>query len=183
MSMRSVKRLFDPVIWKLSHTKKLYVLEYFSYQLLIFEAVVSLIPITNMAFVGIYTGLMYNSFTLSGKPPVITKFLADDLNQPGDVTSKSGFQLPCEASGTRPLHYKWQLNGVNIKYGGVYRLLPAGTLVGQSLNQRNSGEYQCFVKNNYGMDFSRKLQVNVSGTIRSIIYLMSSVSHSSGTSC
>ena len=106
---------------------------------------------------------------MSGKPPVITKFLADDLNQPGDVTSKSGFQLPCEASGTRPLHYKWQLNGVNIKYGGVYRLLPAGTLVGQSLNQRNSGEYQCFVKNNYGMDFSRKLQVNVSGTIRSII--------------
>ena len=119
---------------------------------------------------------MYNSFTLSGKPPVITKFLADDLNQPGDVTSKSGFQLPCEASGTRPLHYKWQLNGANIKYGGVYRLLPSGTLVGQSLNQRNSGEYQCFVKNDYGIDFSRKLEVNVTGTKCSIIPDVLSVS-------
>ena len=67
MSMMSVKRPFDPVIWKLNHTKKLYVLEYFSYQLLIFEAVVSLIPITNMAFVGIYTELMYNSFYIVRK--------------------------------------------------------------------------------------------------------------------
>lgn len=91
------------------------------------------------------------------------------MNQPGDVTSKSGFQLPCEASGTRLLHYRWQLNGANIKYGWVYHLLPSGTLVGQSLNQTNSGEYQCFVKNDYGMDFSRKLQVKVTGTKCSII--------------
>ena len=181
MSMRSVKRLFDPVIWKLSHTKKLYVLEYFSYQLVIRSSRIT--PSNNQHGICWNTGLMYNSFTLSGKPPVITKFLADDLNQPGDVTSKSGFQLPCEASGTRPLHYKWRLNGANIKYGGVYRLLPSGTLVGQSLNQRNSGEYQCFVKNDYGMDFSRKLEVNVTGTKCSIIPDVLSACHSSGTSC
>ena len=54
--------------------------------------------------------------------------------------------------------------------------MPSGTLVGQALNQRNSGKYQCFVKNDYGTDFSRKLEVNVTGTKCSIIPDVLSVS-------
>ncbi|KAJ7377576.1 ATP-dependent DNA helicase chl1 [Desmophyllum pertusum] len=103
---------------------------------------------------------IYNA--LSGEPPVIRDFQAHDLTQPEDVPSESGFQLPCKASGTSPLEYIWQHNGRDIKYGDQYRLLKSGTLQGSFLNHTNNGKYQCFVKNDFGEDFSRKLKVLVS---------------------
>ena len=33
------------------------------------------------------------------------------------------------------------------------------------LSSKNNGEYQCFVKNDFGEDFSKKLKVVVSGKI------------------
>lgn len=101
---------------------------------------------------------------LSGRPPVITDFLAYDLTRAGDVTSHLGFRLPCAASGTGPLQYRWKLNGTDVSYEGHYRLLPTGTLEGRDLDHSNDGTYQCFVKNDFGEDFSRKMWVKVSGT-------------------
>ena len=98
-----------------------------------------------------------------GDPPLITDFQYDDLDQPGDVLS--GFNLPCKATGTRPLEYRWQHNGQDIEYGQHYRLLKSGTLEGTMLSSKNNGDYQCFVKNDFGEDFSKKLKVVVSGKI------------------
>ena len=99
----------------------------------------------------------------SGDPPLVTDFQYDDLDQPGDVLS--GFNLPCKATGTRPLEYKWQHNGQDIEYGQHYRLLKSGTLEGTMLSSKNNGDYQCFVKNDFGEDFSKKLKFIVSGKI------------------
>ena len=100
-----------------------------------------------------------------GDPPFITDFQCDDLNQPGDVLS--GFSLPCKASGTRHSEYRWQHNGQDIDYNTAqqYRLLKSETLEGTMLSSKNNADYQCFVKNYFGEDFSKKLKIVVSGKI------------------
>lgn len=100
-----------------------------------------------------------------GAPPVITNFKVRDLILPGDVFSESGFRLPCTATGTKPLQYTWQLNGKDVEYndGFHFRLMKNGTLKGRYLEDSHDGKYQCFVKNNFGEAFSRKLQVRVTG--------------------
>lgn len=100
---------------------------------------------------------------LLGDPPLITDFKSDDFDQPGDILSGSGFNLPCKATGTSPLDYRWQHNGEDVEYGVQYQLLNSGTLEGKLLSSNNNGEYQCFVKNDFGEDFSRKLKVVISG--------------------
>ena len=40
----------------------------------------------------------------------------------------------------------------------------SGALEGIFLDHTNNGTYQCFVKNDFGEDFSRKIKVFVTGT-------------------
>lgn len=81
------------------------------------------------------------------------------------MTSHLGFRLQCTAGGTSPLQYRWQHNGRDIVYGKRFRLLPTGTLIGKPLDSNDDGTYQCFVKNDFGADFSRKLWINVTGKV------------------
>ena len=41
----------------------------------------------------------------------------------------------------------------------------SGALEGIFLNHTNNGTYQCFVKNDFGEDFSRKIKVLVTGRV------------------
>ena len=101
----------------------------------------------------------------SKQPPMITKFAQKDLVKPGDVTRKTGFELPCEASGTN-LTWTWKHNDTEItNYRKPYSLSEDGTLNGSSSSSKHGGTYQCFVKDEEtGVEvFSRKLKVSVTG--------------------
>lgn len=104
----------------------------------------------------------------SKQPPMITKFAQKDLVKPDDVTTMTGFKLPCEASGTN-LTWTWKHNDKEITnfYGIPYSLSEDGTLIGQFLSSKHGGTYQCFVKDEEtGVEvFSRKLQVAVTGKL------------------
>jgi len=96
---------------------------------------------------------------------MITKFLEKDLIKPDEVNRKTGFKLPCEASGTN-LTWTWKLNDKKINLlGRHYSLHENGTLIGKHLSRSNGGYYQCFVKDEEtGVEvFSRLLGVSVTG--------------------
>jgi len=115
-------------------------------------------------FSGSYWLFLFLSVT-SKQPPMITKFLEKDLIKPDEVNRKTGFKLPCEASGTN-LTWTWKRNDKKINLlGRHYSLLENGTLIGQLLSASNGGYYQCFVKDEEtGVEvFSRRLIVSVTG--------------------
>jgi len=96
---------------------------------------------------------------------MITKFLEKDLIKPDEVTPRTGFKLPCEASGTN-LTWTWTHDNIKVnRYSRDYSLLEDGTLIGKWVHQRHSGYYQCFVKDEEtGVEvFSRQLAVSVTG--------------------
>ncbi|KAL9967620.1 hypothetical protein ACROYT_G025890 [Oculina patagonica] len=106
-------------------------------------------------------------------PPQITKFLSHDLVAPDEVkfgkkydaSLNAGFRLPCEASGSNPLQWRWQHNETDIVFfqGAKYKLGEDGSLTGEYLEADDTGNYQCFVKDTVTNKetFSRKLQVAV----------------------
>jgi len=109
----------------------------------------------------------FDSFFFSGQlpaPPQITGFLSHDLVKPDEVKfgKKSGFRLPCEASGSN-LRWSWRHNGTRILYGAEYSLGADGSLTGHYLEAKNSGSYQCIVEDTVTVKvtFSRKLKVAV----------------------
>lgn len=101
-------------------------------------------------------------------PPVITNFPANDLTNPDEVKFKqsNAFIIPCEASGSN-LTWSWKHNQTEITrfYGNPYSLSQNGTLTGSYLTAKNSGTYQCIVKDQVtGIQvFSRKMKVAVTG--------------------
>jgi len=82
----------------------------------------------------------FDSFFFSGQlpaPPQITGFLSHDLVKPDEVKfgKKSGFRLPCEASGSN-LRWSWRHNGTRILYGAEYSLGADGSLTGHYLGAK-----------------------------------------------
>ena len=123
-------------------------------------------------FSGSYCLFSFLSAT-SKQPPMITKFAQKDLVNPDDVTRMTGFELPCEASGTN-LTWTWKHNDRKITsfHGIPYSLRKDGTLIGALLSSRHGGTYQCFVKDEEtGVEvFSRKLKVAVTGNTGKILF-------------
>lgn len=77
---------------------------------------------------------------------------------------KTGFKLPCDATGSNPLKWTWEHNGSTIVDNDfIYDIQADGLLIGQRLEAVNSGNYQCFVEDTVTgkKTFSRKLQVAV----------------------
>lgn len=105
-------------------------------------------------------------------PPRIVNFLTGNLLKPEDVkfgkefnaAKNWGFRLPCDAQGANKLEWRWQQNGTDIIFpNGQYKLNDDGSLTGNFLTAKNSGNYQCFVKDptTNKETFSRKVQVAV----------------------
>ena len=100
------------------------------------------------------------------EPPRIVKFETKDLLAPEDVKfeRKDALKLPCDAVGNN-LQWTWKHNGTAITTGGKFAVGVDGTLYGSYLESAQSGNYQCFVRDNVtGIEtFSRKIQVAVTG--------------------
>lgn len=120
------------------------------------------------------------AFVISGQsvsqpqspPPRIVNFLTGNLLKPEDVkfgkefnaAKNWGFKLPCDAQGANKLEWRWQQNGTDIIFPNRhYDLGDDGALTGNFLTAKNSGNYQCFVKDptTNKETFSRKVQVAV----------------------
>ena len=98
--------------------------------------------------------------------PRIVKFQTKDLLAPEDVkfSRQYALKLPCDAVGSN-LQWTWKHNGTAITTGGKFTIGVDGTLYGSYLESAQSGNYQCFVRDNVtGIEtFSRKIQVAVTG--------------------
>ena len=99
-------------------------------------------------------------------PPRIVHFPTKDLLAPEDVkfSRQNALKLPCDAVGNN-LQWTWKHNGTAITTGGKFAIGVDGTLYGSYLESAQSGNYQCFVRDNVtGIEtFSRKIQVAVTG--------------------
>ena len=99
-------------------------------------------------------------------PPRIVNFPTKDLLAPEDVkfSRQNALKLPCDAVGSN-LQWTWKHNGTAITTGGKFAIGVDGTLYGSYLESAQSGNYQCFVRDNVtGIEtFSRKIQVAVTG--------------------
>ncbi|CAH3151030.1 unnamed protein product, partial [Porites lobata] len=96
--------------------------------------------------------------------PRIVNFPTKDLLAPEDVkfSRQNALKLPCDAVGSN-LQWTWKHNGTAITTGGKFAIGVDGTLYGSYLESAQSGNYQCFVRDNVtGIEtFSRKIQVAV----------------------
>ena len=99
-------------------------------------------------------------------PPRIVNFPTKDLLAPEDVkfSRPNALKLRCDAVGSN-LQWTWKHNGTAITTGGKFTVGADGTLYGSYLESAQSGNYQCFVRDNVtGIEtFSRKIQVAVTG--------------------
>ena len=124
-------------------------------------------PVYKVTFYSLFS---WNIFFLVRQPPIITRFLSEDLVDRNEVKfeKRGGFKLPCAASGTN-LTWTWKHNGTIITNtrGIPYLLSEGGTLKGNYLSTEHSGTYQCLVRDQItGIEvFSRRLQVAVTGKI------------------
>ena len=116
-------------------------------------------------------------YFITADPPSITEFLEGSLDYPSAVVANQtdkGFELPCKASGTKPLTWTWivgtEQKSKNLTIDGtVFKVKQDGTLVGRLLTPKHSNLYQCQVSNKQGLVFSRKIKVKVSGKLNSLV--------------
>ena len=128
------------------------------------------------AQISTYTKLVCLTFTFSAQdqrpPPRITNFLKGNLLNADEVKggqeyneqNNGGFKLPCDATGEN-LKWTWKLNGtleISTDCGSIFEDR-GGSLIGGRLSPRESGNYQCFVKDTVSgkETFSRRVQVLV----------------------
>ncbi|XP_068096243.1 hemicentin-1 isoform X2 [Hyperolius riggenbachi] len=67
----------------------------------------------------------------------------------------SSITLPCEAIGTPFPTITWQKEGVGIKTGDYYSILPNGNLIIASVTQEDGGTYTCIAQNQAGSALGR----------------------------
>ena len=69
-----------------------------------------------------------------------------------DVVPGSGVQFSVTATGTAPLSYQWQKDGVNLTDGGRIKGASTSTLSITAVQKSDEGGYTCVVSNTAGTD-------------------------------
>ncbi len=89
------------------------------------------------------------------------------LTQPTDLDVAPGatVTLGVEALGTAPLIYQWRFEGQTISDGGDTLGANSPTLRLFNATPAQSGQYDCTVRNNYGLANSDQVLVNVATTV------------------
>lgn len=84
-----------------------------------------------------------------GDPPAITAHPAALTRAVGSSASFS-----CSSSGSAPLAYRWQKNGINLANGGRISGVTSATLSLINLQSSDAGNYRCVASNAFGQAIS-----------------------------
>ena len=92
---------------------------------------------------------MYISIVIAD-PPQVTVHPVDHTN----IVPGSDVSFSVTATGTAPLSYQWQKDGVNLTDGGSITGVATATLTITGVMESDEGGYRCVVTNTAGMDTS-----------------------------
>ena len=104
--------------------------------------------------------LLYLSLTLTpciADPPQVTVHPVDQTN----IVPESDVSFSVTATGTAPLSYQWQKDGVNLTDGGSITGATTATLTITGVMESNEGGYRCVVTNIAGMVTSNTAMLTV----------------------
>jgi len=100
------------------------------------------------------------------------------LDEPDDVISNhNGFKIVCKASGSLPLTFQWKKNGIPIEKVNIWKTITKIGDNGEMLHVKMpdptaDGNYQCFVNNEAGGTFSRKMPVKITCKLIEMMMMM-----------
>ena len=78
-----------------------------------------------------------------------------------NIVPGSGVSFNVTATGTTPLSYQWQKDGVNLTDGGRITGATSATLTITGVMETDEGGYRCVVTNTAGMDTSNNAALTV----------------------
>uniref|UniRef100_A0A8C6UJ02 Contactin 4 n=1 Tax=Neogobius melanostomus TaxID=47308 RepID=A0A8C6UJ02_9GOBI len=88
--------------------------------------------------------------------PVFTKQPGSIVYPVENVEKNREVVFSCEAQATPPLHYRWKLNGTEIKPGSHYSLSGGNLRLSHLNRDQDAGTYQCLATNSFGTIVSRE---------------------------
>ena len=94
---------------------------------------------------------------LSVDPPQVTVHPVDQT----DIVPGSDVSFSVTATGTAPLSYQWQKDGVDLTDGGSITGATTATLTITVVMESDEGGYRCVVTNIAGMDTSNTAMLTV----------------------
>ena len=92
-----------------------------------------------------------------------------------DVKHGSGVRFSVTATGTEPLSYQWQKDGVNLTDGSSIRGTSTSTLSITAVQKGDEGGYTCVVSNTAGTVTSKPATLEIGKSI--IIFPQCAYSH------
>ena len=97
------------------------------------------------------------SFLCVAEPPQVTAHPVDQT----DVAPGSDVTFSVTATGTKPLSYQWQKDGVNLSDGGRISGATTATLTITGVTESDEGGYRCVVTNSAGTATSNTATLTV----------------------
>ena len=101
--------------------------------------------------------IIHTSLLCVVDPPQVTVHPADQTN----VAPGSDVTFSVTATGTAPLSYQWQKDGVNLNDGGSISGASTSTLTITGVTESNEGGYRCVVTNSAGTATSNTATLTV----------------------
>ena len=95
--------------------------------------------------------------THAADPPQVTVHPVDQTN----IVPGSEVSFSVTATGTAPLSYQWQKDGVDLTDGGSITGATTATLTITGVMESDEGGYRCVVTNIAGMDTSNTAMLTV----------------------
>ena len=100
---------------------------------------------------------LHHIVQLPADPPQVTVHPVDQTN----IAPGSDVSFSVTATGTAPLSYQWQKDGVNLNDGGSITGVTTATLTITGVMESDEGGYRCVVTNTAGMDTSKPAMMTV----------------------
>ena len=101
--------------------------------------------------------IIHTSLLCIADLPQVTVHPADQTN----VAPGSDVTFSVTATGTAPLSYQWQKDGVNLNDGGRISGATTATLTITGVTESDEGGYRCVVTNSAGTDTSNTATLTV----------------------
>ncbi|XP_022080953.1 contactin-1-like [Acanthaster planci] len=103
--------------------------------------------------------VILNSRKKARAPPIFTQQPSESVYYFSDYDGKpTPVTLPCQATGSHPISYRWERNGVPISHGPSH----TGELVLNPAQETDAGNYICFAANDLGTAVSTTARVQYS---------------------